>query len=381
MRPAAPCRVVHLITGLGLGGAEVTLHKLLSGMDSSFDSHVVSLTGSGLIGERLQDMGIPVTSLGMPRGRPQVGALLKMRRMLRHLKPDILQTWMYHADLLGLAAGAGMGIPVVWNIRHSRLTSHGSGRLTRSVARACALLSSRPAAIIVGSHAARDSHAALGYDTRAMVSIPNGFDLDCFRPDPEASASVRAELGIPMGAKLVGMIGRLHIDKGHDVFARVIQELMQAHPAAHFLVAGLDVGESAGPYQPLRAAAGWERVHLLGQREDVNHLLAALDVLVSASTTEGFPNVLCEAMASGVTCVATDVGDSRRIVEPWGRVVAPGNVEALVRAVSGMLTLNQSEREEIGIQARRSIADRFSIDVVIRAYEQLYLCVMSRGRP
>ncbi len=369
--------LLHLITDLDIGGAERMLQKLLARRDSSrFDVQVVSLTDVGVVGKEIEKLGIPVRGLGMKPGLPDPIALLRLVGWLRRDRPRLLQTWMYHADLLGgLAATLAGNIPVVWNVRHTNLDPRSNKAGTLRMARACAVTSRwLPARIVCCSEASRRAHAALGYAANKMVVIPNGFDLDLFRPDPSARASVRAELGIPEGAPLVGLIGRFHPEKDHHGFVEAAGYLSGRLPDARYLLCGQGVTWDNPVLAEWIASAGprshW---HLLGLRGDIPRLMAALDILVSSSVGEGFPNVLGEAMACGVPCVVTDVGDSAWIVSDTGRVVPPRDPRALADASAATLAMGSADRQRLGLAARARVEQHFSLPAIVDRYERLYL--------
>src|SRR5438046_104403 len=198
-----PIAILCLITSLEMGGAQMMLYKLLARMDRTrFAPEVISLIDVGPMGEKIESLGIRVRSLGMRPGIPNPVALLRLIYWLRQAPPDVIQTWMYHADLLGgFAAKLAGGIPVAWGIRHSDLSNHGSRRLTIYTMRMCAQMSKwLPARIVSCSEASQRVHTALGYATQKMIVIPNGFDLHAFKADSAARKSVRLELQIPADA-------------------------------------------------------------------------------------------------------------------------------------------------------------------------------------
>lgn len=369
--------ITHLITGLNTGGAETMLYKLLSGMDrEAFEPRVVSLTDVGPVGEKIRALGVPVHALGMRRGVPDPRGAWRLTRLLKKDRPHLVQTWMYHADLLGgLAARlAGGVIPVVWGIRHSNLDPEGNKRTTIWTTRACAWLSHRlPAKIVCCSEASRRVHTALGYAAEKMVVIPNGFDLTAFKPDPEVREEVRRELGIPADALLIGLVGRFDPQKDHRNFVAAAALMSAAYPEVHYLLCGDGVSWDN------HELAGWidevglrQRFHLLGRREDMPRLTAALDIASSSSYGEGFPNVIGEAMACGVPCVVTDVGDSAFIVGDTGMVVPPRNPEALAQAWKKLMEMGPEGRKKLGEAARRRVLENFNLPDIVARYEGLY---------
>ena len=368
--------IIHIITGLNTGGAEMMLYKLLSYQDSvHIEPEVVSLTDVGPIGRRIQEIGIPVRALGMRRGVLNPFAVLKLVTWLRRSRPAVVQSWMYHSDLVGgISAKWAGGVPLVWGIRHSNLDAGINKQSTIWTAKLCARTSRwLPARIICCSEASRQVHTSIGYAPEKMVVIPNGFDLDTFRPDPGARESVYRELGIEKDVPLIGLIGRFDPQKDHRNFVIAAARLQAHSPDPHFLLCGDGVDNQNAELTRWIVEAGLgKRFHLLGRREDIPRLAAALDIASSSSIGEGFPNVIGEAMACGVPCVVTDVGDSAKIVGDTGHVVLPRNPEAFAAALNELLYLSPQARMNLGQQARLRIKENYSLGSIVKQYEALY---------
>ena len=321
------------------------------------------------MGQRIRALGLAVEGLGMRPGRPSPLALAALVRLLRRARPDLVQTWMYHSDLLGGAAARLLGLPVLWGVRHDACP--GDKPLTRLTRRACALLSPwLPRQVIFNSESARRSHAAAGYASRKLVVIPNGFDTARFRPDPAARAEVRRELDLPEYAPVVGLVARHHPDKDHATFLAAAAEVRARLPEARFVLCGEGVGWDV-PALAAAVDAGGLRpaTRLLGARTDVERIFAALDLCALSSRTESFPNVLGEAMACGVPCVATDCGDVRAILGESGAVVPVADAAALAQAIADQLSLPAEARAEAGVAARRRVEAEFGLTAVAARFE------------
>ncbi len=380
-RPSDPhcpaIKVVHVITGLDVGGAEMMLYQLLAHMDRyAFPSEVISLSDIGLVGEKIQALGVPVRALGMGRsGLPDLRLVLHLAQWLREMRPQVIQTWMYHADLIGtLAARLAGGPPVIWNIQSGGLHSGRDKRNTVLAAQACARLSHRqPARIVSCSVAAQEAHGKLGYNTDKITVIPNAADTTAFRPNREVRSIVRKELGIGGEAPLIGVVGRFDPQKDHHNFVQAAIRLHQDWPDAYFLMCGLDVTWQNPAFAEWIPAAMHDRFHLLGRRQDVARLAAALDVgCLSSAYGEGFPMALNELMACGIPCVATDVGDCALLVGETGRIVPPRDPEALAAAWREMLEMREEGRHRLGVLARQRVETHFDIEAVALCYQQLY---------
>ena len=370
-------KLVAIITGLSTGGAEMMLLKVLQNIDRKhFSPHVISLTTEGEIGSRIEALGVPVESLGMRPGHFSPFKFLRLVHRLRKLHPDIVHTWMYHADLLGGLAARLAGVRAVgWAIRNSNLSLVHNKRSTLWVRKACAVLSRLiPRAILCCSERAKGNHVSAGYCERKFVVIPNGFDTDRFRPDVEARVSVRSELGLSEDTPLAGLIARFHPQKNHVGFFEAAARIYRSRPDVHYLLAGTRVDRNnAILRRAVKQAGVASNTYLLGRREDIPRLMAALDVLASSSSFgEAFPNVLGEAMACGVPCVVTDVGDSAKIVGESGRVVAPGDMAEFAHNIVEVLGLSDKERRVLGAKARERVQTRYGIASVTRQYEGFY---------
>lgn len=352
------------------------LVRLLEHIDRQrFDLRVISLTDAGDLGDRIRDLGIEVLELNMRRGRPQIRAVLPLVKFLRHWRPSILHTWMYHSDLFGSVAAALVGrISVIWCVRASGYEHGYISPLTRLTVRAAALISHfAPARVVSCSRVAMQDHIRIGYRPDKFVVIPNGFDLDRFCPDAVARDAVRAELRVPEQAQVVGFVARFDPLKDHVGFLQAAASLLRVYPDVRFLLAGADVhAENRELSKAINDAGLAPVVYLLGKRLDVHRLMAALDVLVSASLSEAFPNVVAEAMACGVPCVVTDVGDSAFIVGNTGKVVGVGDTVGLARALHEVLQTPAADRSKLGRLARERIRDCFNIRQITREYEMLY---------
>ena len=367
-------KVLHIITGLGVGGAETMLLKVLTHLDrNEFGGEVMSLVGRGPMAEKLSAIDVNVSTLDLARSVPSPRELLALSRAIRRAKPDLVQTWMYHADLLGgICSRLATSAPVVWNVRASRLDVAGVSRRTRASVRLCAAMSRVvPSRIICGSRAAAEEHERLGYAHGKIVVIPNGFEVN--QSVASTRDDVRDELGLGRQALLVGLVARFDPLKDHAMFIAAAGATARIVPDVHFILCGEGVVPSNGVLAQAIAATGVPgRFHLLGRRDDVARLNAAFDVAALSSYTEGFPNTIGEAMTAGVPCVVTDVGDSALIVGDTGLVVPPRDVDAFAAALARMLTLPLTERHRLGAAARQRVRDHYSISRITAMYAELY---------
>jgi len=369
-------RILHIITTLDVGGAEMMLYKLLKTMEGrEFYNKVICLVEPGSITEKIRGIGVPVKCLGLNHGMVTPCALIELTKALRVSRPDIVQTWLYHSDLLGLLTARAVGrAKIVWNIRCSNMEMHRYRRSTGWTVKACALLSCFPDAVITNSFEARRFHLKLGYRPKAFKVIPNGFDLNMFRPDPERRRTVREGIGISDDSVCIGMIARFDPKKDHFTFLKAASYIIKKGVDASFVLCGEHVDKNNQMLLKWIADLELEgHIHLLGRRDDIPQVLTAMDLMVSSSAFgEGFPNAIGEAMASCVPCVVTDVGDSRKIVAGIGRVVPPRDPSALAAKILELLSLSRVQFRRLGLQARERIAENYSIERITTEYEKLY---------
>jgi glycosyltransferase involved in cell wall biosynthesis len=381
---AEPIRVLHIINDLSVGGAEMMLYKLLSGADSRrFSSAVISLGRRSTLDARLAALGVPVYHIDMRPARvPTPGQLWRLVAAVRRLKPDLIQGWMYHSCLAAQLSrvAAARRAPVLWSIHSCNNDLALEKRLTAALIRLCGRLSARPAKIIYVSEASRRQHEAMGYCPENSCVIPNGFDTTHFAPSTEARATVRAELGVSEDHLLIGLIGRFHPMKDHLNFLRAASLLSKDYHAARFLLVGREVDADNQALRRLIVRWGLDsRAHLLGERGDIPRLIAASDICsLSSSYGESFPLVVGEAMACGVPCVVTDVGDAAKLVGSTGLVVPPRNSEALAEAWRELIRLGSDGRAQLGEAARERVRENFLLASVIAQYEALFRLVLQK---
>ena len=372
-------KVLHLITDLDPGGAEIMLFKLISALDpETFESLVVSMTGPGVVGKKIEQSGLKMHSLGMSKGRLSLTGLIKWLQLLKREKPDILQTWMYHANLLGiLTAKLFFPSKVVWNIRCSNIEFNRYKRLTYWVMKVSAWLSSFPFAIVVNSRKGSDFHTELGYHPKKWEIIFNGFDLTRFNIDPVAREEVRRELGISPEKIVVGLISRFDYMKDHETFLSAARLISQNREDICFLLVGAGVTRENEFFALYLADNQLEdRLILLGYREDIPRIINALDISTSSSVGEGFPNIIGESMACGIPCVVTDVGDSSFLIGETGILVPPRDPRALAEGLEKLIAMKAKDRWTLGASARERIVSLFSIEKITRQYEELYLRIL-----
>ena len=367
-------RVTHLVTSLARGGAETFLQRLVTWPQSDIQHRVLSLSTESGLGPELRDAGVDVEALSLNgiAGGPRV--LGRLLGTLRREVPDVLMTWLYHADLFGTAAAfLGPRMKLVWNIRCADMDLSNYAYTSRALPHVLARLSRMPAVVVANSEAGRQIHESYGYAPRRCEILPNGFDMQTFRPDPAGRGEMRASLGIDPAAPVIGLFARYDLMKDHATFLAAAEIVATARPDALFLLAGrgtdgADFNRLIGRREALRA-----RLILLGERGDMPKLMAATDIVVCSSQWgEGFPNVIGEAMASGVPCVSTDVGAAATMIGDTGALVPRSDWRALAHKLEELLDIAPQARATLGAAARRRIEENFSLPAVVARYGELF---------
>lgn len=366
-------RALFVTTGLGTGGAERMLVKLLESLSlHGVESRVISLLDAGTQGDAIRGCGIAVDELAVNSLAGMLFAPFRIVRTMWTFRPDIVQGWMYHGNLVATTAWffRPRRSRLFWGIRQTLYALTRERWLTRQLIRFGALLSNLPEQLIYNSRLSVEQHAAIGYADGRAVVIPNGFDLQRFHPDLARRSGKRAELGISPGRRVVGVVARFHPMKDHVTLFDAALLVRQTFPDVLFLLAGYGVDAANMRVADEISARELDRnVVLLGEVSDTENLYPAMDVCaLSSAWGEAFPNVLGEAMACGVPCVSTEVGEARWILGETGETVPSRDPAALAEAISRMLRLDDAGRHQLGERARARVAQLFSLDAVCSAY-------------
>lgn len=353
--------VLHVISGLGVGGAETVLAQLAVRLQQrGHPQYVASLSARGELTDVLESRGVPVTDLTAGSTLKVISAVMRLRREIRRIAPDVVQGWMYHGNLA--AALAHLSVlqssrrRLYWNLRASNMDITRYGRVIKWNVR----LSGVPDIVIANSNAGLQFHFAQGLKARRTEVVPNGIDTEKFRPDPVARATLRAAYNIGQNDLVIIHVARVDPMKDHSTFLAA----MKALPQLRAILVG----------------AGTEHLQLppnviaVGRLSDVERLYPAADIVASSSAFgEGFSNAIAEGMSAGLVPVATNVGDADLILDRVGHIVPPSDAGAFAAALSTIAELSPDARRNLGLQARSHIVRNFALQLAVEKYEQLYL--------
>lgn len=377
-------RILHSITSLNVGGAQYMLARYLRHLETSeYLSTVLSLTTPGPVGKLIDKRGFDILSLRMADGRIGPTDMLRLARLVRAARADILHGWMYHGNLAATFGSMSClsFAPVIWSIHHSLSDITAEKPLTQRLVRLSARLSSWTQAISYCSQTSADDHEKLGFDPRRRVIIPNGIDCEEFQPTNGAKQKLANLLGVPPERHIIGNVARAHPMKDHAGFVQAVAKLLQQG----YDVQGLVIGEGHEDGMTRATARDLDidaRISTLGIRSDVADLVRGFDVFVlSSAWGEAFPLAVAEAMASGVPAAVTDVGDCSWLVGDTGKVVPTEDAPALASAIAALLTLSPEARKQLGERARNRVIENFSLEQYVARHEALYEAALGRPPP
>lgn len=370
-------KILHIITGLNNGGAEAVLFRLCK-YDTKNEHIVISMMDMGKYGSLLEKENIKVFTLDMPAGKLKIGAIIKLYKLIKKLKPDVVQTWMYHANLIGgFVAKIARIKKIIWGIHHSNLDESHNKKSTILIAKILAKVSKViPTTIVYCAEKALEVHKDIGYKCDDMQVIANGYELDMFYPNDTSTDKLRLELNIKKHENIVGFVARFDELKDHDNLLQALQIVKKKKKDFKCLFVGANMIESNETLKKMILKYNLEnQILLLGERNDIPNIMNLLDIHILSSYSEAFPNVLCEAMACGTPCITTDVGDAAFIVGDTGWVVPIKDSSALSTSILNALTEKNDSQENFKgrqMKVRKRIVEKFDILKMIDDYDKIY---------
>ena len=361
---------------MSTGGAERALSNILAGgLSKEFQNEVISLKDMGTFGEKISNSGVKVSTLNISHSIPSLNSWRKLKGIVKRFEPDIIQGWMYHGNLAAYLAHAHIHkeSTLFWNIRHSLSDIKKEKPLTRKIIKLNRLFSSNPQHVIFNSKVAQTQHLAFGLNKGNAITISNGFDIDHLKPSLTNGKRLKEQLGIPENYLCIGHVARNHPMKNHTGFVQSVCETLANHPNTAIIMCGKGIDSSNASLTEIIPSNLRENFYFLGERDDIREIMQALDLFCLTSLWgEAFPNVLGEAMACGVTCIATDVGDSHYILGETGYHVNAEDPQAFANKLEEALSNGIENLNTRGKNSRARIVELFSLDHITRKYISIY---------
>lgn len=370
---------LHIITTIGIGGAETMLLRLIKHKPDLLKSTIViCLTDNDEIGHILESMGVRVINLGIHNWSSFFKAFFKIKKIIQNEKPDIVHTWMYHANILGgIAAFLAKNKNIIWSIRRSEFTS-GESLSTYIVMKIGAMLSNViPKVIVCVAESGLKNHQSYGYKSDRMIVIPNGFDLEHLKHNPVIRKEIRKELNIYDDEIIIGCVGRFREPKGYEVLIASSIDVIKHNKKVRYLLIGHNLDQQNTILMEWINKTGFtDHFLLLGQKHNIAEYMSAMDIFCLPSITEGFPNVVGEAMASALPCVATSVGDVQKITGNNAIVVQPKNKKSLSKGLLEMLNMDNEKRHKMGLRGRIKIEEEYPVKLICEKHYNLYSLIL-----
>ncbi|WP_180182891.1 glycosyltransferase [Acinetobacter sp. YH01020] len=355
--------MVHVITNFaGVGGAEMMLARLIQQTEHDYQHVIIALMKTSNVYQSTLERCQSHYALGW-NGLNTLSTVSQLRALLKKLQPATVQCWMYHANALTSLSVIGLAKKpkVVWGIHHSLASPKDESISTKIALGISKILSQQPCAIIYCAHSSMQQHQAFGFKNGNSQVIANGVFLDKFQPNPQLHEPI-----------VIGFAGRYHTAKGYPYLFETMGLLKDQDII--FKIAGsgasLENPEVKALFDQYQLDS--QKVHLLDQISDMPAFYQSIDAFLMTSITEGFPNVLVEAMASGLPCISTDVGDAQYIVQELGEIVPPRNSAVLVQAILNYVQQSNDEKLQLKQAVRERVEAHFSIEKVSQQYMQVW---------
>lgn len=355
--------IVHVITDFSkIGGAEKMLSNLIKQTADNYKHVVISLISVSDVYRETLNCCHSYYALKW-NGLNTLKTIFELRRLIKIIQPCTIQSWMYHANALTSLSVMGLAQKpkVIWGIHHSLASPKEESISTKIALSLSRFLSKQPKAIIYCAHSSLQQHQAFGFNSSNSYVIANGVYLDKFQPNPELHDPI-----------VIGFAGRYHTAKGYPYLFETMGLLKNENII--FKIAGsgasLNNMEVKALFEQYQLDS--QKVQLLAQVSDMPTFYQSIDVFLMTSITEGFPNVLVEAMASGLPCISTDVGDAKYIVQDLGAIVPPRNPQALADAILQYAQKSKAEKQALKQVTRERVEQNFSIEKVSEQYKAVW---------
>jgi glycosyltransferase involved in cell wall biosynthesis len=369
-------KIVFIIVSLKTGGAQSMLLRLLNEIDKNrFNVTVISLTDGGDLGQSVIDLEIPLITANIKKNIFNIFALIKLCKIIQKIAPDVVHTWMYHSDLIGGLLAKILHVPrIVWGVRSADFISVDTPLSTKLVVKLCAKLSrSIPNVIIYNSQKGLTYHENLGYTKNKSHVIYNGVDIDRFKPQDINYIKLRRMLSIAENKKIIGIVARYDYLKNHKGFVKMAKFINDCDDSCDFLMIGENIKDNKKLLSLIEQNNLLKNFHLLDSISNIEDIISGLNAVVITSLSEAFPNVMIEAMACGIPCFSTDVGDVEQLTYDREWLVSVEDMEKLANVCVQYLDLDAIVQKNIKENMIKYARKNYSSKIIVERYEAIYV--------
>lgn len=362
-------KIVHIILNLGYGGAENMLIKLVN-HDEVNKIMIITLTDFCPLKLKLRNNNALVIN-SFPRGESKIVSFIKLFRLIKEFKPDIIQSWMYHSELIGLLIKICYPKSrLFWNIRCSTSEWMKLRPRNKFIFSLLKLGFGSVTGIVVNSKTEYLASIKLGYPEDKLIYIPNGFEYTLGIDKKESRTNILNKFNLNASSVLIGMVARNDVSKDHDTIIEAFKIVLSGKIAAHLILVGAGFDDHFA--KKLFDNGVSENIHIYGTADHIFDVIIGFDIATLSSRTESFPNVIAEYMLASLPVVATRVADIPEIIGDTGIVVDPGDYIALADGINSIINMSEEKRTMMGKQAHQKIMDEFHIDKIYNTYIENY---------
>jgi len=368
--------IVNIITTLDEGGAEATLFKLAKNSNNlNYKLTVISLMDIGKYGSLLKNKNVNVITLNMNRGKFSLRSFLKLYQIIKKINPDVVQTWLYHADFLGGIIAKLLRIKIIiWNIRTSEYYDKDASLKTKIIIKLNSILSHFiPNKIVYCSYRSINIHERIGYAKKSYF-IPNGYDLDLFREDIDEKKRLRIKYGIEEECFVIGFVSRFHPIKNHELLIDAVELITSKHKNIKCIFVGKNIKNNKFLQEKIIEKKIENFFIFLDGMTDIYNFMNIYDLHILPSKGEGFPNVIAETMSCGVINISTDVGDAPEILLNKDYIFEQNkqSLSDLIIHLKKLRKINIKQWEKLKKASIEKISNNYSLEKMCKKYYELW---------
>ena len=366
-------KIVHIISGLQVGGAERSLFNICnSSLNDNFKQYVICLGNKGYYSQKIEEIGLEIYHINFNSWH-FVKSLIRFITVLKKISPNIIQGWMNHGNFASILALFILNFkPIIyWNIRQSFYKNKNDLFYTKFLFLFNIFFSRIPKKIIINSNISKIQLQNFGFHIDSFKFIPNGFDSNYWVRDLSFRKLKRENLGIENLDFLIGYVGRYHPMKNIILLLKAFEIISINFPNSKLVIIGHKENDFNKFEKLIFDRIPNNQIILLNQKNNINKYYSIFDLFTLCSVSEGFPNVLGEAMSCELCCISTNVGEASALLQEVGFIIPVDDLDALVREITNCIE-NLEITKNMGGGARNKIIKSYSLQNTVNQYFNLY---------